>query len=281
MIAFLMAVNSVLAVQNGALLELTGEAPMIKFDGALTLVHNATEDKLACSGEFEAADVRIAGTTTTVAELILKVGSLESDVAALKQFVGMMPPPASPSPEMPPPSSPPPLPPRPPPSPSLPFPPHAPPSDPPQACALQAQSKGWYDRGSTYARVLSNSVQFANSGGGGFNVWKADPSSCTITSVDLGMNPYLNCASASTRLYNALSAFTPGEIVLVAVADTPSKSYSNCMSAASISQLQSFGARVSGFGWRNSYCLIGRKNSPSVLSELLPTNAPLSCAAEV
>jgi len=108
MVYFVLAV-SVLgqAVQNGALLELTGEAAKVEFGGALTLIHNSSEDELVCSGKIRASDVVIEGTTTTVADLISKVGSLESDVAALKQFVGMMPPPASSAPGAPP-SSPPP-----------------------------------------------------------------------------------------------------------------------------------------------------------------------------
>ena len=87
------------AAQNGAMLELTGEAAGVEFGGALTLIHNSMEDELVCSGKIRASDVIIEGTTNTVADLIAKVGSLESEVAALKQFVGMMPspPPAPPS----------------------------------------------------------------------------------------------------------------------------------------------------------------------------------------
>ena len=88
---------------NGAIIELTGQNPRILYgpldaSDSLTLTRNASEDKLVCSGEFEATDLRIAGTSTTVADLISKVSLLEDNVAALKAFVGMMPPPASPLP---------------------------------------------------------------------------------------------------------------------------------------------------------------------------------------
>jgi len=121
MIYFVLAV-SVLgqAVQNGALLELTGEAAKIEFGGALSLIHNSTEDKLVCSGKIQASDVVIEGTSTTVADLIGEVAMLRQDMAAVKQFVGMMPPPAVP------PSLPPSLPPMPPPVVPSPSPPSSP-----------------------------------------------------------------------------------------------------------------------------------------------------------
>ena len=105
MIYFVLAV-SVLgqAVQNGALLELTGEAAKIEFGGALSLIHNSTEDKLVCSGKIQASDVVIEGTSTTVAEMMADHAAMKADIAALKQFVGMMPPslPPSPPPSLPP-----------------------------------------------------------------------------------------------------------------------------------------------------------------------------------
>ena len=67
------------------------------------MTRNASEDKLVCSGEFEAADLRITGTSTTVADLIGEVATLRQEMAAVKAFVGMMPPPASPPPAAPPP----------------------------------------------------------------------------------------------------------------------------------------------------------------------------------
>ena len=67
---YFVLVASVLAVQDGAVLELTGEAPKVEFGGALTLIHNATEDQLTCSGKIQASDVLIEGTSTTVADLI-------------------------------------------------------------------------------------------------------------------------------------------------------------------------------------------------------------------
>jgi len=94
-------VASVLVAQNGAVIELTGQTPRVIYGqldspDALTLTRKISEDKLVCSGEFEAADLRIAGSTTTVADLIGEVATLRQEMAAVKQFVGMMPPPASP-----------------------------------------------------------------------------------------------------------------------------------------------------------------------------------------
>ena len=83
-------------VQNGALLQLTGEAAKVEFGGVLTLIHNSTEDELVCSGKIRASDVVIEGTATTVADLIGEVATLKEDMAAVKQFVGMMPPSAPP-----------------------------------------------------------------------------------------------------------------------------------------------------------------------------------------
>ena len=74
------------------------DAAKIEFGGALTLIHNATEDELVCSGKIKATDVLIVGTSTTVADLIGEVATLRQEMAAVKQFVGMMPPPASPPP---------------------------------------------------------------------------------------------------------------------------------------------------------------------------------------
>jgi len=114
-------VASVLAVQNGAVLEMTGDAAKIEFGGALTLIHNNTEDQLTCSGKIQASDVLIEGTSTTVADLIGEVATLRQEMAAVKAFVGMMPPPVVSSPVSPPPPAvPPSLPPPPPPHPSPP-----------------------------------------------------------------------------------------------------------------------------------------------------------------
>ena len=101
-------VASVLGQQvapNGAVLELTGQTPRLIYgqldaSDSLTLTRNASEDKLVCSGEFEAADLRIAGTLTTVADLIGEVAALRQDMAqemaAVRQFIGMIPPSAPP-----------------------------------------------------------------------------------------------------------------------------------------------------------------------------------------
>ena len=98
-------VTSVLAVQNGAVLEMTGDVNVIEFGGALTLIHNTTEDELVCSGKIKATDVLIEGTSTTVADLIGEFDAMKTRMAAIERFVGMMPPPAAP-PDLPPPRAP-------------------------------------------------------------------------------------------------------------------------------------------------------------------------------
>ena len=92
--------------QSGAVIELTGQMPRVIYgqrdaSDALVLTRNASEDKLVCSGEIEAADLRIAGTSTTVADLIGEVAVLRQEMAAVKALVGVMPP-ASPPPSPPP-----------------------------------------------------------------------------------------------------------------------------------------------------------------------------------
>jgi hypothetical protein len=52
----------------------------------------------AFSGKIKAIDVLIEGTSTTVADLIGEVASLRQEMAAVKAFVGMMPPPSHPPP---------------------------------------------------------------------------------------------------------------------------------------------------------------------------------------
>jgi len=96
---------------DGAVIELTGQTPTLIYgqldaSDSLTLTRNASDDKLVCSGEFEAADLRITGTSTTVADLIQEVAALRQDMAAVKAFVGMSMPPSSPLPPSSPPSSP-------------------------------------------------------------------------------------------------------------------------------------------------------------------------------
>ena len=91
---YFVVVASVLVAQNGAEIQLTGRTPRVIYgqldsSDALTLTRNISEDRLVCSGEFEAADLRIAGTTTTVADLIGEVATLRQEMAAVKQFVGM------------------------------------------------------------------------------------------------------------------------------------------------------------------------------------------------
>ena len=75
--------------EKSAILELTGDAPTVHFgklggSDVLTLVHSPAEEKLTCSGTLEATDVRIAGTSTTVADLIGEVATLRQEMAAVK-----------------------------------------------------------------------------------------------------------------------------------------------------------------------------------------------------
>jgi len=130
----------VLAVQNGAVLELAGQTPRLIYgqlndSDSLTLTRNTSEDKLVCSGEFEAADLRIAGSSTTVADLIGEVAALRQEMAEVRAFVGMLPPPASPPPDSPslPPSKPPASP------PSSPSP--SPANPPPDTAVITASSR--------------------------------------------------------------------------------------------------------------------------------------------
>ena len=67
-------------------------------DGMLVLFRNASEDVLHCTGTIEAANVRIAGTTTTVADVIRQLATLQSDMESVKQHLGMLPPTSPPPP---------------------------------------------------------------------------------------------------------------------------------------------------------------------------------------
>jgi hypothetical protein len=88
--AVLMA-TTLLAAAGAVKLELAGDGEnKVEFgpSGAdiLTLSHNDSEpDKLTCSGTFEAADLRIAGTDTTVADLVARVAALEAGVRTGEQ----------------------------------------------------------------------------------------------------------------------------------------------------------------------------------------------------
>ena len=73
-------------------MELTGQTPKLVYgrvdtSDALSLTRHGSEDKLVCSGEFEAADLRIAGTSTTVGDLIGEVAALRSELLLVKSFV--------------------------------------------------------------------------------------------------------------------------------------------------------------------------------------------------
>lgn len=74
--------------EKGAVLELTGDAPTVHFgelggSNVLTLVHSPAEEKLTCSGILEASDVRINGTSTTVADLISRVATFQEQIQAM------------------------------------------------------------------------------------------------------------------------------------------------------------------------------------------------------
>jgi len=84
MIYFVFAV-SVLAqsVQNGALLNLSGEAAKVEFGGSLSLIHNSTEDELVCSGKIRASDVIIEGMNISVAEMMTEFVTMKEQVAKM------------------------------------------------------------------------------------------------------------------------------------------------------------------------------------------------------
>ena len=72
------------AEAGGKVIELKGDTPMLYFgqpQGNITLLHNASEpEKLTCSGEIEATDVRIVGTNITVAQVIAQVTTQQAQL---------------------------------------------------------------------------------------------------------------------------------------------------------------------------------------------------------
>ena len=71
MICFFMA--TLVLGQDPTRFQIAGARSVIQFgtqDDSVTLIRNATEDELVCSGKIKAADVLIEGTSTTVADLI-------------------------------------------------------------------------------------------------------------------------------------------------------------------------------------------------------------------
>ena len=68
--------------------------PDDRFGDGITVMQN--KSKLTCSGEFVAADLRIAGTSTTVADLIQEVATLKRQVSQILQM--LTPAPTSPPP---------------------------------------------------------------------------------------------------------------------------------------------------------------------------------------
>ena len=79
---------------GGRVIELKGNTPRFIFGqqaNQLTLLYNTSEsEKLTCSGEFEAKDVRIAGTTTTMSDLMAKMAQLEADNAAKGEQIAQL-----------------------------------------------------------------------------------------------------------------------------------------------------------------------------------------------
>jgi len=78
--------------EKSAILELTGDAPTVHFgelggSDVLTLVHNSTEDELVCSGKIRASDVVIEGTTTTVAQMMTRLSSLETQMTEVLAII--------------------------------------------------------------------------------------------------------------------------------------------------------------------------------------------------
>ena len=91
------------AAADDNVLKLNGEAPKVDFGGgALTLIHSPSEDKLTCSGTIQAEDVIIEGASMTVKEALRKYERMTREVEEMERLVGLMPPPASPLPDMPP-----------------------------------------------------------------------------------------------------------------------------------------------------------------------------------
>lgn len=80
LLIIIVTLSSVLSQEatSGAVLELTGDEPTVRFGGDLTLVHDASNNKLSCSGALEAADLRIAGSSVSVAQMMTRLASLES-----------------------------------------------------------------------------------------------------------------------------------------------------------------------------------------------------------
>ena len=80
LLAVLVTLVSVLGQEaaSGSVLELTGDEATVRFGRSLSLVHDASNDKLSCSGALEAADLRIAGSSVTVAQMMSRLASLES-----------------------------------------------------------------------------------------------------------------------------------------------------------------------------------------------------------
>jgi uncharacterized membrane protein YgcG len=81
------------AEAGGKVIELKGDTPMLYFgqpQGNITLLHNASEpEKLTCSGEIEATDVRIVGSNITVAQLIAQVTTQQAQLTTLQAQAGI------------------------------------------------------------------------------------------------------------------------------------------------------------------------------------------------
>ena len=97
MICFFMA--TLVLGQDPTRFQIAGARSVIQFgtqDDSVTLIRNATEDELVCSGKIKATDVLIEGTSTTVAQMMTRLATVEQEMATVKAFLGMVPPPSPP-----------------------------------------------------------------------------------------------------------------------------------------------------------------------------------------
>ena len=75
--------------EKSAVLELNGDAPTVHFgelggSDTLTLVHNPSKGQLTCSGQMEASDFLIEGTSTTVAQMMAQMVAQMSRLTTLE-----------------------------------------------------------------------------------------------------------------------------------------------------------------------------------------------------
>jgi hypothetical protein len=88
MIYFLMA--TLVLGQNPTKLKISGVQSVLQFgseNDSVTLVRDATEDELVCSGKIKASDMLIEGTSTTVAALIGEVANLRQEMGQMQSWL--------------------------------------------------------------------------------------------------------------------------------------------------------------------------------------------------